>query len=103
MMFPEIIAVCPEIMQNTLSRLHGKNVQFLGALSLIVAKVPISSIVSVCLSLSPSVSPRVQLDFHRADFHEILYWRLLLQFVDKPKYVKIGEKLGILHEDMRSV
>jgi accessory gene regulator protein AgrB len=32
MMFPEIIAVCPEIMQNTLSTLHGKNVQFLGAL-----------------------------------------------------------------------
>jgi len=37
---------------------------------------------SAYLSVRPSVSPRVQLSLHRAYFHEILYWRLLLQFID---------------------
>jgi hypothetical protein len=95
MMFPKLIVVCPEIMQNTVSTMHGKKVQFLGAPSLIVAKVPISFIVSACLLVSPPVrlstcfssvyTGRIFMKFYIGDFYYSLSIKLNL--------FKIGEKV----------
>jgi fatty-acid desaturase len=99
MMFPEVIVVCPEIMQNTLSTLHGKNVQFLGALPLVVAKV---SLTLSCLFVSPPVRLSVSLSFHRTNFHEIFLLETLLQFIDTTQiWLKSEKNLKIPHEDMR--